>query len=108
MLEGLAARSLLNEIFDKDFKLVLHTDSTAARAMALRSGPARVKHVVLKMMFIQELVKKKIVDVRKIGTLSNPADLLTKAVDQATLERLLTSTGVSRLDAPESPRSRRL
>ena len=55
----------------------------------------------LKMMFIQELVKKKIVDVRKIGTLNNPADLLTKAVDQATLERLLWSTGVSRLHAPE-------
>ena len=92
VLEGLAARSLLNEIFDKDFKLVLHTDSTAARAMALRSGPGRVKHVDLKMMFIQELVKKKIVDVRKIGTLNNPADLLTKAVDQVILERLLRST----------------
>ena len=38
---------------------------------------------------------------RKIGTLNNPADLLTKAVDQATLERLLRSTGVSRLGAPE-------
>ena len=33
--------------------------------------------------------------------MSNPADLLTKAVDQATLERLLWSTGVSRLEAPE-------
>ena len=53
----------------------------------MRSGPGRVKHVDLKMIFIQELVKKKIVDVRKIGTLNNPADLLTKAVDQTTLER---------------------
>ncbi len=33
--------------------------------------------------------------------LHKPADLLTKAVDHATLERLLWSTGVSRLDAPE-------
>ncbi len=40
-------------------------------------------------------------EVRKIGTLNNPADLLTKAVDQTTLERLLWSIGVSRLDAPE-------
>jgi hypothetical protein len=39
--------------------------------------------------------------VRKIGTLNNPADLLTKAVDQTSLERLLWTTGVSRLDAPE-------
>ncbi len=49
VLEGLAARSLLNEIVDEDFSLVLHTDSTAARAMALRSGPGRVKHVDLKL-----------------------------------------------------------
>ena len=69
--------------------------------MALRSGLGRVKHVDLKMMFIQELVKAEIVEVRKIGTLHNPADLLTNAVDQATLDRLLWSTGVSRLDAPE-------
>ena len=48
-----------------------------------------MKHVDLKMMSIQELVKAKIVEVRNIGTLRNPADLLTKAVDQATLERLL-------------------
>ena len=80
---------------------MLHTDSTAARAMALRSGPGRVKHIDLKMMFTQELVKKKIVDVREIGPLSNPADLLTKASDQTTLERLLWSSAVSRLDAPE-------
>ena len=97
----MAAISLLNEIFDMDFRLVLHTDSTAACAMALRSGPGRVNHVDLKMMFTQELLKRRIVDVRKISTLNNPADLLTKAVDQTTLERLLWSTGVSRLDAPE-------
>ena len=101
VLEGLAARSLLSEVFDRDFKLVLHTDSTAARAMALRSGPGRVKHVDLKMMFIQELVKAKVVEVRKIGTWNNPAYVLTKAVDQTTLERLLWSTGVSRLDTPD-------
>jgi hypothetical protein len=40
-------------------------------------------------------------EVRIIGTLHKPADLLKKAVDQATLERFLWSTGVSRLDAPE-------
>ncbi len=101
VLEALAARSLLSEVLGEEFKIVVHPDSTAARAMALRSGPGRVKHVELKMMFIQELVKAKIVEVRKIGTLHDPADLLAKPVDQTTLERLLWSTGVSRLDAPE-------
>ena len=50
--EGLAMRSLLKELFGRDFRIVLYTDSTAARAMAMRSGPGKVKHMDLKMMFL--------------------------------------------------------
>ena len=101
LLEGLAMRSLMKELFGRDFKIILHTDSTAARAMALRSGPGKVKHIDLKMMIIQELTAKKLVEVRKINTLVNCADLLTKAVDETTLTRLLWDVGVSKLDSHE-------
>ena len=101
LLEGLAMRSLMKELFGRDFKIILHTDSTAARAMAMRSGPGKVKHIDLKMMFIQELIAKKLVEVRKINTLVNCADLLTKAVDETTLTRLLWDVGVSKLDSSE-------
>jgi hypothetical protein len=101
LLEGLAMRSLMKELFGRDFKIILHTDSTAARAMAMRSGPGKVKHIDLKMMFIQELIAKKLVEVRKINTLVNCADLLTKAVDETTLTRLLWDVGVSKLDSHE-------
>ena len=53
------------------------------------------------MMFIQELVAKQLVEVRKINTLVNCADLLTKAVDETTLTRLLWDVGVSKLDSHE-------
>ena len=68
---GPKARSLLNEIFDKEFTLVLRNDSTAARAMALTSGPGCMRQIDLKMTFMQDFVKKKIVDVQKIGTLNH-------------------------------------
>ena len=62
-------RSLMQELLQRDFKTVLYTDSPAARAMAMRSGPGKVKHIDLKMLFIQELIAKKFVEVKKIGTL---------------------------------------
>ncbi len=45
VVEPLAARSFLSEVFGKQFKIVVHTDSSATRAMALRMGPGRVKHM---------------------------------------------------------------
>ena len=53
------------------------------------------------MLFIQELIAKKFVEVKKIGTLVNCADLLTKAVDEATLTRLLWDVGISKLEGVE-------
>ncbi len=91
VIEALAARSLLSEVFGKDFKTVVDTDSSAARAMALRVGPGGAKGIALRILLIQELAKAKIVE-SKINTLKNPADLLTKAVDQNTLTRLLVET----------------
>ncbi len=101
LLEGLAMRLLMKELLGRDFKIILDTDSTVARAMAMRSGPGKVKHIDLKMMFIQELIAKKFVEVKKIGTLANCADLLTKAVDESTLTRLLWDVGVSKFDSSE-------
>ncbi len=73
VIEVLAARSLLSDVYGKTSKIAVHTDSTAARAMALKSGTGRVQHIDLKMTFTQELVAAKIVEIRKIGTLDNPA-----------------------------------
>ncbi len=69
---GPKAISLLNEIFDKEFTLVVRNDSNAAaRAMALTSGPGCMRQIDLKVTLMQDFVKKKIVDVQKIGTLSH-------------------------------------
>ncbi len=40
IIEALAARSLLSEVLRKSFKIVAPADSSAARAMARRAGPA--------------------------------------------------------------------
>jgi len=97
-LEAMAIRSLVYDMTGRMLKIVIHTDSTAARAMTMRQGPGRVKHIDLKLLFAQELVMKRIMEVRKIGTLDNPADTLTKAVDQTTLTNLLRKIGVKECD----------
>ena len=55
-------------------------DSSAAKAIASRTGLGRVRHVEVKFLWIQEAVRVGRVVVTKIPGKENPADVLTKPV----------------------------
>ena len=78
-----AARGLLTkhvmEEFGHPWKLVVETDSTAARGMCSRAGVGRVRHIQLRWLWIQDTVKSKELEINKIPTLENEADMGTKA-----------------------------
>eukprot|EP00969_Alexandrium_andersonii_P277623 12271813-Alexandrium_andersonii.AAC.1 len=61
-----------------DLKRRLWTDSTAARAMSQREGPGKLKHVGLKRLWLQSQVEDDKLEVRKVHTDENYADVLTK------------------------------
>ena len=56
----------------------LFSDSSAAIGTIQRRGVGRMKHIEIRHLFLQELLRKKILTVSKIGTKQNPADLGTK------------------------------
>ena len=63
--------------------------------MATRFGAGkRTKHVELRFLYMQDLVKAGLIKVLKVGTLNNPADLLTKYVSVETLSSLKGRLGV--------------
>jgi hypothetical protein len=64
------------------------TDSSAARGMACRTGPGRVKHLETRWLWIQERVREKSISLGKVDTKVNPADLGTKVLDGETVRRL--------------------
>ena len=86
--DGLGVKVILTEMgFKIDLKLL--TDSSAARAMCMRVGhSAKTKHLEIKTLFLQQLVKQKRLTVGKIDTHRNKADVGTKHFDVQRLNYL--------------------
>ena len=69
---------------------MLLVDIFAAIAIASKPGVnGKTKHIALRYHFIRQLIAEGIIDVVKVGTADNVADVLTKAVDRATFERIV-------------------
>ena len=72
----------------------LWVDSSAAKSMASRIGLGKVRHMEVKFLWLQEAVKKRGLEVRKIPGDVNPADILTKPKSVREVAPLLRAVGV--------------
>ena len=63
---------------------------SSARALMCRVGIQRTKHLTTRALWIQSLVSRRVLTVRKVGTQSNVADLFTKALGKSTRTHLLS------------------
>ena len=62
----------------QEVTLMNHVDSQSAKAWASRRRLGRMKHAMLKYMFVQDTVGKKLTNLAYINTNVNKADLMTK------------------------------
>ena len=72
----------------------LFSDSSAAIGTIQRRGVGRMKHIEIRHLFLQELLRKKILAVSKIGTKQNPADLGTKKLGMDRRRELFQLIGI--------------
>ena len=56
----------------------LWVDSSAAKSMSARIGLGKVRHMEVKFLWLQQAVKDRRIEVKKIPGARNPADVLTK------------------------------
>ena len=56
----------------------LFLDSSSAKFVVQKSGVGKLKHVAIKHMFLQQLLRQKVSSIHKVPTRVNPADLNTK------------------------------
>ena len=81
MLKGasvaMGLRSMVAEM-GVGMEVELRTDSRAAKGIAHRVGLGKVKHLAVCYLWLQDAVKRKEVDVVKVGTAWNWADVGTK------------------------------
>ena len=80
--ERMVTKHLLKEL-GYEVTLVNHVDSQSTKAWASKRLLGRMKHVMLKYMFVKDVVEKKLVEKKQttlayVNTNSNKADLMTK------------------------------
>jgi hypothetical protein len=81
--------NLLKEIgFEKDLRIEIFSDSSTGRAMATRAGVGRVKHLSIRMLFVQKLLGSGRFSLHRVSTEDNVADLGTKNLDGPRIEHL--------------------
>ena len=71
----------------------VYVDSSAAIGVASRKGNGKLRHVKVGMMWIQEKVEDKDISLIKVLGENNPADLMTKHLDQKKRERFVQMCG---------------
>ncbi|CAE8582362.1 unnamed protein product [Polarella glacialis] len=87
-VEAMYVQNLLKEM-RRDLPIRVCTDSSAAKASAERHGVQRMKHMQIRLMFLKNLVKEGVIQMQKVKTDENPADMLTKALGQDKLQHCL-------------------
>ena len=65
----------------------LYTDSCAAMGMVARKGMGKVRHVEVIELWIQDAVRNKVLTVNKVKEDDNPADILTKYIEQGKIHQ---------------------
>ena len=71
----------------------IYVDSNAAIGTVNRKGNGKLRHVRVGILWIQEKVEEGEVSVRKVAGEENPADLLTKNVNAAKIEKYMNLIG---------------
>ena len=104
-VEALGIGTLLGEL-GQEMQMRVHIDSTAAKSICEREGLDKMRHVEVAVLWIQEQEARRQLPLHKIlGTL-NPADLMTKNLCRAELDKYLQMLNVEFLDgrAATAPR----
>ena len=106
VVEALGAMATAEEL-GFDFKAAprVGSDSSAARSVASRHGLGQLKHVELKYLWVQSVIRQGRVVVRKEVGEDNAADLFTKHLSEDKMLRFLDKLGFELRDgrAPEAP-----
>ena len=91
--QGLGFQSLAADLGIK-LDVTIMTDATAAIGIARRRGLGKVRHLATADLWIQDRLRKKDFALVKIPGAENPADMLTKYVDKALMQKHMSKLGL--------------
>ena len=72
----------------------IRTDASAAIGIVRRTGLGKMRHLNVRYLWLQDMVKRDEVDVKKVPGAANPADLLTKNLPAEAARRHMEDLGM--------------
>ena len=91
--EDLGAQALALDV-GLELRLSLHADSSAAIGICRRTGVGRVRHLAVGQLWVQEHLRRGAFSLHNARGDCNPADLCTKHLARAAVDRLLKLAGM--------------
>ena len=91
--EALGLQAIYRD-FGLELSLAVRSDATAAIGMVARVGLGRVRHLAVSDLWVQSKDKDGTIKHGKVPGAENTSDMMTKPVDEATLNKHLKSIGV--------------
>ena len=92
---GIGLRSVAHDL-GIGLSIRLRSDATAALGIARRLGIGKIRHLDTSLLWIQQKIKDGDLKADKILGADNPADCLTKFIDQTTMNKRLAAMGLVR------------
>jgi hypothetical protein len=85
-----------------DVTIRVWTDSDTGRSVASRRGLGRLKHVELRFLWVQEIVKSGRLRLMRVKGTENIADHLTKSITGGEMARMMAEAGATVMWKEES------
>ena len=92
-IEAIGGQSLLKDL-GWDVQLRVCLDASAAQSIASRQGLGKMRHVDVRYLWLQEVVRAGRLQLQKVRGAENPADVLTKPLTSTMALDLLRRVGV--------------
>ena len=99
--EGVGVLNMLREIHGERWGTMDHNvDASACRSIILRRGVGSIKHLSLKVLWVQSIVREHEIKVNRVDRQVNVAHVLCSVPKASDYERLLPDIGVSMWSSP--------
>ena len=94
VMDAILIRTILCWVLQVRILMYFYLDSSAARGVLSRKGVGRLRHLSCRVLWLQNLVGEKMLQVKAFFRTINPADVSTKRLSIARLESLMYLFGV--------------
>ena len=92
--EGLGVSTLLKDLGETSPSIRMHVDATAAKGIIERKGLNKLRHIDLDVLWLQEQEARKLLPIHKVLGTENIADLMTKNLNAATIDKYIAMMGL--------------